>query len=148
MQNITLTKDTVLEEFKIFIERSEGEKSAIQAGNQLLFTLVQSGLIDQFRFANLFGRADADMIAKSMREYQAEKSQAANHQQEMAAKQQQMAGEQMAQEQQMAMERENSIMDRDDANKQMDRDANMDQTIFKEGAKNEREQQKLNQQYG
>jgi hypothetical protein len=94
MQNIILTKETALDEFKIFIERSEGEKSAIQTGNQLLFTLVQAGLIDQFRFANLFGRSDSDMIAKAMREYHAEKSQAANHQMDMQGKVMQQQQEQ------------------------------------------------------
>jgi len=146
MQNITLTKDTVLEEFKIFIERSEGEKSAIQAGNQLLFTLVQAGLIDQFRFANLFGRADADMIAKSMREFQAEKAQAANHQQEMAANQHQLASEETARQEQIAMSNEQQRMDNDNANKQLDRDHDAELTMFKETSKNEREQQKIKQQ--
>jgi len=146
MKNIILTEDTALEEFKIFIERAEGEKSAIQAGNQLLFTLVQAGLIDQFRFANLFGRADADMIAKSMREFQAEKSQAANAQQDMMAQQNQIMQQQAAQQQQMAVDSQQAMVDNENANKQLDRDHATESILLKEGAKNEREDRKNQQQ--
>jgi hypothetical protein len=146
MQNIMLTKDTVLEEFKIFIERSEGEKSAIQAGNQLLFTLVQSGLIDQFRFANLFNRADPDMIAKSMREFQAEKAQAAANQSKMEGQQMQVMQQEAAQQEEAAANDQQMMIDNENMNKELDREHSNEQTMFKETAKNAREQQKLNQQ--
>jgi hypothetical protein len=146
MQNIILTKDTQLEEFKIFIERTEGERSSIQSGNQLLFTLVQAGLIDQVRFANLFNRADADMIAKHMREYHAEKLQGQRMQDDMVGQQNEIAEQQL----QAAQQREDGIrqgmVDNDNANKQLDRDANMENAFMKEDMKNKREEMKLNQE--
>lgn len=139
MKNIVLTRDTVLEEFKIFIERTEGEKTAIQSGNQLLFTLIQAGLIDDLRFANLFNRSDADAIAKGMREYQAEKSQAANHQQDMVGQQNEMAQQIAAEEEQKAVASHQAVIDNENANLQLDRDHNENMTVYKEGQKTERD---------
>lgn len=142
MKNIILTKDTVLEEFKIFIERTEGEKTSIQSGNQLLFTLVQGGLIDQVRFANLFNRADADMIAKSMREFQSEKSQAANNLQNIQSQQVQVAQEQIEKQEQKATANQQALIDNDNANLQLDRDHEENLTVYKEDQKTERDKQK------
>ena len=81
-----------------------------------------------------------------MREFQAEKAQAANHQQEMAGQQQQLASEEAARQEQVAMSNEQQRMDNDNANKQLDRDHDAELTMFKETSKNEREQQKIKQQ--
>jgi len=146
MHNIIMTKDTELEEHKIFIERSEDETTAIQNGNSLLFTLMQAGMIDQARFANLFNRADADDIARSMREYQKELLEATkirdnNQAQQLQAQQQQMA---MLQREQAAQQQ--AMMDREDNNLRLDRDAELERTLVKEEAKNDREKMKWENQ--
>jgi hypothetical protein len=78
MKNINLTKDHLLQDYRIFINRSESKPKAKQAGNELLFTLLQSGLIDQSIFSNLFNRATPDKIAKEMRAFVRANSQAQN----------------------------------------------------------------------
>lgn len=142
LRNLTLTKDAMLEDFRIFVERSEGEKSAIQAGNQLLFTLVQAGLIDQVRFANLFNRADAEMIAKALREYHAEKVQAQNIRADIEAKRNAQIQNEMAQQQQSAIQQQNAMVENDNLNKQLDREKDLISVDKKEDAKMEREKLK------
>jgi hypothetical protein len=146
MQNIILTKDMELEEFKIFIERAEDDATAVQSGNSLLFTLLQTGMIDQQRFANLFNRADADMIAKSMREYQRELIEATKIRDNNQAQQLQAQQQQMAQLQQQQMADAQDLRNRDDFNRERDRQAEMDRTLVKEGAKNAREELKFENQ--
>jgi hypothetical protein len=146
MKNILLTKDAELEDFKIFIERSEDEATAIQSGNALLFTLLQSGMLDPTRFANLFNRSDSDDIARAMREYQKELLEASKMQQQQQAQQQagiQQQAEGMAQlENAQAQE----MMMNEAEENQRNRDADVEKTLIKESAKNAREQQKLNSQ--
>ena len=72
-----------------------GEKQAEQMGNELLFTLLQAGLIDQNIFSNLFGRATPDRIAKEMRSFVR-----ANNQAQSMIDKSVMAGEQMADQKQ------------------------------------------------
>jgi hypothetical protein len=67
MQRIKITEDHLLQDYRIFIKRSESEEQAEQAGNTLLFTLLQAGLIDQSMFSNLFNRATPDRIADALR---------------------------------------------------------------------------------
>tara|TARA_R110002020_G_scaffold58337_3_gene159821 strand:+ start:9158 stop:11389 length:2232 start_codon:yes stop_codon:yes gene_type:complete len=67
MQNINLTKDHLLQDYRIFIKRAESAEAGVTAGNQLLFTLLQAGMIDQPIFANLFNRATPDLIANELR---------------------------------------------------------------------------------
>lgn len=143
MNNIILTKDSELEDFKIFIERSEDEATAIQSGNALLFTLLQAGMLDAPRFANLYNRSDSDDIARAMREYQKELLEASKMQQQQQAQQEagmQQQAEGMAQlENAQAQE----MMQSQAEEKQLDRDAEMDKIKAKEGAKTEREKIKM-----
>jgi hypothetical protein len=68
MKNIQITEDHLLQDYRIFIKRSETKEQAEQAGNTLLFTLLQAGLVDQPMFANLFNRATPERIADSLRQ--------------------------------------------------------------------------------
>jgi hypothetical protein len=95
LQNITLTEDHLLQDYRIFIKRSESAEAGVNAGNQLLFTLLQAGLIDQVIFANLFNRASPDVIARELRNYNRLKMQA----QSMATQAQQQGVEQGLQQQ-------------------------------------------------
>jgi len=142
LQNIAITQDMLLQDYRIFIKRSESEEQGINAGNSLLFTLLQAQLIDQVMFANLFNRADSESISKALREYHKKKIQA-SYMSEKAMSDAQVQNvkdknkeiEAMAamdaqqQEQQMAM-------------MQAQQDQEMQQTEFKEIAKLERERMK------
>jgi hypothetical protein len=94
LQNITITEDHMMQDNRIFINRSETREGGIAAGNQLLFTLVQAGMIDDIRFSNLFGRANSEQIARALREFAREKLQAKSAQDKATAQQGQMAQEQ------------------------------------------------------
>lgn len=72
-RNIIITDDMMIEDFRVFVKRTSGDEEQKQSGNQILFTLIQAGLIDGKRFANNFNRGNVDDIAKAMREFQKEK---------------------------------------------------------------------------
>lgn len=95
---IQLTKEHLLEDYRIFINRTESKAKEEQMGNELLFTLLQSGLIDQNIFSNLFNRATPDLIAKEMRSFVR-----ANNQAQSMIDKSVVAGEQMAGEQEQQL---------------------------------------------
>lgn len=99
---LDITSDMANEDFRVYIERTESEPSAIANANNLLFTLMQAGMLDPFRAAMLFNRATPDQVAKSMREYQIEQQQAKIEQNKM--QQQQAIG---LQQQQQQMQQQN-----------------------------------------
>lgn len=103
LSRIKITEDHLLQDYRIFIKRSETREQGIQAGNQLLFTLLQGGLIDQTIFSNLFDRADSSRIAKALREFSKRKLQAQNmadkQNAQLMANQQQNIANQMEQQQ-------------------------------------------------
>lgn len=100
LMNIELSKNHMLQDFRIFIKRSETKEQGIQQGNQLLFTLLQGGLIDQTNFANLFGRANPENIAAALRAYTKTKVLAQNKMDEVQAQQNQQAQGQQQQQMQ------------------------------------------------
>jgi hypothetical protein len=95
MKRIALTEDHLLQDYRIFINRTESKSQAEQMGNELLFTLLQSGLIDQNIFSNLFNRATPDKIAKEMRAFVR-----ANNQAQSMIDKSVIAGEEMVNQQQ------------------------------------------------
>jgi hypothetical protein len=148
MQDIIVTREMMLEDFRVFIKRAESKDSAIQNGNALLFTLRQAGLLDDYRVGNLFNRATPEQIAKSLREYQSQLLQASRKQDDENAN---MAMQQQSQMADMAQRMEQSEMReayRDDANKQLDRDHQFNMAMAKEGAKNDREEMKMKMNAG
>jgi len=142
-QTINITEDDLLQDYRIFIKRSEPAEQGINNGNTLLFTLLQAQLIDQQMFAELFNRSTPDSIANAIRRFQRDKMQADFMAQKDATKMeaknnvmQSQQAEQMAQQQQsqqqMAMDMQ-----------QMAHQQEMEKIELKEGAKNEREQAKI-----
>lgn len=69
---IELAQNLPLETFRLFFERSESEASQVNDGNNLLLTLLQSGLIDNPTFSNLFNRASVENVADGLRKFQSE----------------------------------------------------------------------------
>jgi len=143
LQNITITEGHLLQDYRIFIKRSESAEAGVNAGNQLLFTLLQAGLIDQIIFSNLFNRASPDVIARELRNYNRLKMQAQSmatqaQQQgvEQGLQQQSQMQDQMAQQQQAAQQQQMGM-------EQMAHQQEMEKIAVKEGAKNEREVAKL-----
>jgi hypothetical protein len=136
---INITKDNLLQDYRIFIKRSESKEQGIVNGNSLLFTLLQAQLIDQKIFANLFNRATPELIASELRQYHKDIAQAQNNQ--ARAQMDQSAN---MRTQQAEMNDEMEAAEQGEEQKQVDmmqlQHANkMDEVSLKEGAKLQRE---------
>lgn len=132
MANILLTKDHLLQDYRIFINRAESKEQGEEKGNQLLFTLLQSGLIDQNVFSNLFNRATPDRIAKEMRAFIRTNSQAQNSIDKATIAGDKMADQKEAQIVQGMQESEASAGETEQINKQVEHDREMEKIAFKE----------------
>ena len=139
LRNIAITEDSLLQDYRIFIKRSESEEQGINNGNTLLFTLLQSQLIDQTIFANLFNRATPDLISKALREHYKMKLEAQNASDKMtmdaeteAIKKQNEGIEAQAAMDAQAQQGQMQMFERQHQQE-------MEQTELKEGAKLERE---------
>jgi hypothetical protein len=136
---IMITKDHLLQDYRIFIKRSETPEQGISAANQLLFTLLQSGMIDQITFANLFNRATPELVADGLRRFQRDKLMA-QQQTDKAANEGAIQGraaeaEMVNQLQQAQAEQEQKQIDME----QMKHNQEMEKVAVKEGAKTERD---------
>lgn len=136
---IEITKDHLLQDYRIFIKRSETPEQGINAANQLLFTLLQAGMIDQLMFANLFNRATPELVADSLRKFQRDKmmaqqksDQAAN---EGAIQGRAAQAEMISQLEQAQAQQEQKQLDMEEMKHQQE----MEKVAFKEGAKTERD---------
>jgi hypothetical protein len=123
-QLLTITKDHLLEDFRIWIERTENKQTATNNANTLIFTLLQGGLLDQYRASMLLGRATPEQVTKSLREYQieqfaAKKEQDKYNQQRMiqGQEQEQQMMQAQAQQQQQGVE---MAIDQDEKDKEHD----------------------------
>ncbi len=85
------------EDFRVFIKRDSSNESLRQAADNVLFTLLQGGIIDKEFFSALYGRSTVEDIQVRLRQQVKKEKLAA----QMAAKEQQMASEQAAQQMQM-----------------------------------------------
>lgn len=135
MANIRLTKDHLIQDYRIFIKRSESQEKGEEAGNQLLFTLLQSGLIDQNVFSNLFGRATPDRIAKEMRAFIRANNQAQNVIDKAEVKGAEIADQRQAQAVNMMQEQDASQGETEQINKGIEHDREMEKIAFKEQMK-------------
>lgn len=138
-KDLTITEDNLMQDYRVFINRAESKEQGITNGNQLLFTLLQAGLIDQEIFANLFNRANPDLIADALRQHAKDKAQAQN----MAMKQQSEDGAQMRMEQANQQDQMATMMQYQQQQQQNQEDMKhqqeMEKIAYKEGAKTERD---------
>jgi hypothetical protein len=138
-KDISITEDNMMQDYRVFINRSESKEQGIANGNQLLFTLLQAGLIDQQIFSNLFNRANPDLIAQSIRQFAKDKAQAQN----MAQKQQvenesQERMDMSDQQDQMAMMMQYQQQQQQNQ-EDMKHQQEMEKIALKEGSKTERD---------
>jgi len=138
-KDISITEDNMMQDYRVFINRSESKEQGIANGNQLLFTLLQAGLIDQQIFSNLFNRANPDLIAQSIRQFAKDKAQAQN----MAQKQQvenesQERMDMSDQQDQMAMMMQYQ-QQQQQKQEDMKHQQEMEKIALKEGSKTERD---------
>jgi len=145
LQDIMINEDHLMQDYRIFIKRSENKEKGVAAANQLLFTLLQAGMLDQMVFSNLYNRATPDTVAKALRQHQRDKQMAQSKADRAAnegiaqqpANQQQMM-EAMALEQQTAKQ---EVREEKDVEHIQD----MEKIAMKEAAKTERDMLKKQQ---
>lgn len=128
---IKITKDMIHEDFRTFVKRENSDEMLTNAGNQMLMTLFQLGLIDEKRVSNLYGRSTPDQVASAMRSFAKEKEEISRSQGKQMQQQQQM-DQQMQQQQQSDME--NMAYEqqaREDVNKAEDRNAGLKKEVLK-----------------
>lgn len=140
LQTIAITKDELLQDYRIFIKRAESQEQGVNNGNSLLFTLLQAQLIDQKIFANLYNRANPDLIARSLREHHKMKMQA-----EIMTDKNQLEMETAAIKNRNSNIEAQAAMDASQQQNQMamferQHEQNMEETMLKEGAKLQREE--------
>ena len=136
MKNIMITEEHMASEYRLFINRVESKEKSEETGNQLLFTLLQAGLLDKDSFSNLFNRATPDRIAKALRAISRAENQASamvdkanvNGQAE-AIKQEPQAIKAVDQAQQEASDIQN-------INDEVAHERELEKIAFKEGMKN------------
>jgi hypothetical protein len=139
LQHITISEDHLMQDYRIFIKRAESAEQGATAANQLLFTLLQAGMIDQITFANLFNRATPELVASSLRQYHKDKALAQNKSDQAATEgmmqgraQQAEAGQQIMQAQQSQEAKQVEMMN-------TTHEQELEKIAVKEAAKNERE---------
>ena len=140
LMNIELTKNHMLQDFRIFIKRSETKEQGIQQGNQLLFTLLQGGLIDQTNFANLFGRANPENIAAALRAYTKTKVLAQHKMDEVQAQQNQQAQGQQQQQVQALSALDQQHQEEKGVNDEMAHQRELEKIALKETMRNKAQQ--------
>ena len=136
LMNIQLSDNHMLQDFRIFIKRSETKEQGIQQGNQLLFTLLQGGLIDQTVFSNLFGRANPDNIANALRTYTKQKLMAQNKMDEINSQRQEIMQQQAMAGQQQQEQMINQAKEEQGVNEEMSHQRELEKIALKESMKN------------
>lgn len=135
---LTITKDHMLEDFRIDVERTENVATLRSNADALVWTLYQAQLIDPYRFSMLLGRATPDQVTKSFREYQTELLAAKNqqdniNQQRMIQEQEQMGAMQQQEAGMMQQQQDLAI-----AQDERDKEHELQNTALKEESQTER----------
>jgi len=95
-EEIIITKDMNLEDFRVFIKRAMPDEAQQAAANDLLLQLRAQGMIEEQDFANYYGRATMEDVSTAVRESFKRKQIAAMQMQKQAAQQEELAGLQQA----------------------------------------------------
>lgn len=130
-QIIAITLKHVLEDFRVHVERTENDEILKNKADQLIFTLMQGGLLDAYRASMLLGRATPERVTRALREYQTELYYAKKEQDKF--NQQRMI--QGQQEQQQMMAEQKQMMDRQEAMAIAQDEADKDFELEKEAMK-------------
>ena len=68
-QHIKINRDIAYDFYRITIDLVPDREMQIANANQLLFTFMQAGLLDQKSVANLWGRTEPDEVARALRRH-------------------------------------------------------------------------------
>jgi hypothetical protein len=132
---ISLSKDMNLEDFRVFVRRSNSYDMLVESGNVILNDLYARQIIDKATFADLYGRATADRIATSLRKMVKTEAEMGR----MQAEQEQMNAEQENQTMQAISDKEEQqqvgIQEQKNIETDKKLNAKLQQIVTKEQAK-------------
>jgi len=132
---ISLSKDMNLEDFRVFVRRSNSYDMLVESGNVILNDLYARQIIDKATFADLYGRATADRIATSLRKMVKTEAEMGR----MQAEQEQMNAEQEDQTMQAISDKEEQqqvgIQEQKNIETDKKLNAKLQQIVTKEQAK-------------
>lgn len=136
-------RDFALERFNVQIRRDDPDQVKVKEANAWLEVLIQRGLIDRTRYADLYGRSHVEDVAVAVREYTAELMQAENEQRRDMAREQIMTGL-SAKDQELQGKEDQAYADQVENARIMAKEglratAGMDRDTNREAAKAERE---------
>ncbi len=117
VQILNLSKGMRNEDFRVFIERENDQESLKAQGDQLLNVFLQSGLIDEIVYSNLFSRSTPSQVAMALREQASKKielrrQQAKQSQKDQQIQQQELARQDAVQQQALNDERNSRSIER------------------------------------
>jgi hypothetical protein len=134
-EQLMITKDFLNEAFRIVIKRSKNQEEAVSEGTLMATQMLQLGLLDQSRYAQLLNRATAEDVAVAVRDYAKE---VAEVERERAARAEQAIeerNEQGARKEQLALDMVDKVQNAEREKEAVKNDATLANTALKEGMK-------------
>jgi len=95
---LELSKEMRNEDFRTFVTRENAEESLFAQGDQMLNVFLQTGMIDEKIYANLYSRSTPADVAMALRENAGKKIELQRQQAKQAQADQQIAAQQIAQQ--------------------------------------------------
>jgi len=97
---LELSKEMRNEDFRAFVTRENAEESLFAQGDQMLNVFLQTGMIDEKIYANLYSRSTPSDVAMALRESAGKKIELQRQQAKQAESDKQIAMQSMAQQEQ------------------------------------------------
>jgi hypothetical protein len=136
-EQLIITKDFMMEDFRVFVKRTPPEVDMVAEGNMMALNLLTQGIIDHETFSKIYGISSPDQVARALREYG--KMQVEVQRKEAQAQTEAEGKQILAEEASMQMEGEaaNAQVALDMENKEADRQNKLQQIQLKESMKNQ-----------
>ena len=68
-EQLIITKDFMMEDFRVFVKRTPPEVDMVAEGNMMALNLLTQGIIDHETFSKIYGISSPDQVARALREY-------------------------------------------------------------------------------
>lgn len=125
-EEIIITKDMNLEDFRVFIKRVMPDEAQKQAANELLLQLRANGMIEEQEFAKYYGRAVMEDVSEAVRETFKRRQIANMKALEAQAQQDELLGAQAAAQEEQANARERKLIAANEMQRNKDEAADLD----------------------
>lgn len=131
VQEITITKDMALDDFRLSVRRSVDEATERQMVDGMVIQFIQLQMLDRKAGANLLGRASLEEFYDAVRTFSKDMAQVEAQQAQMQQQQSMQQQQMMAQQQQLQAEDKDRDRQMELAKQEMKSQAEIDNTIAK-----------------